>query len=140
MTTGQLIKKIQAMRAGGDVLDRALLKAGERVRAKAVLLCPVNTGELRNSIKVTRVAAGKITVGTNKEYAVFVEYGTGTLGDTGVQHTSKQEWRWQDEQGNWHVSHGTPAQPFLRPAIGRDEESRIRSLIAQELRKAIENA
>ena len=91
MTTAQLIKKMQAMRAGGDVLDRALLKAGERVRAKAVLLCPVNTGELRNSIKVTKVAAGKITVGTNKEYAVFVEFGTGTLGDPGVQHKAKQE-------------------------------------------------
>ena len=120
-----------------NVIDRALLKAGERVRARAVLLCPVNTGELRNSIKVTRVSPGKITVGTNKEYAVYVEYGTGTLGDNSVPHTSKQEWRWQDEQGNWHISHGTPAQPFLRPAA---KEREVREIVEAELRKAVENA
>ena len=98
MTTQQLIKKMQAMRTdSGSVIDRALLKAGERVRARAVLLCPVNTGELRNSIKATRVSPGKITVGTNKEYAVYVEYGTGTLGDNSVPHTAKQEWRWQEQ-------------------------------------------
>lgn len=141
MTIQELIRKMQSVRAdGGAVLDRALLKGGEKVRGKAVLLCPVDTGELRNSIRVQRISPGVVTVGTNKEYAIFVEYGTGTLGDPGVLHTTKMTWRWQDEQGNWHTSHGTKAQSFLRAAVGRSTEKEIYRLVAEELRKAVENA
>ena len=49
MTIRELIKKMQSVRAdSGKVLDRALLKGGEKIRGNAVLLCPVDTGELRN--------------------------------------------------------------------------------------------
>lgn len=132
---------MQSVRADGSaILDRALLKAGEKVRSNAVLLCPVDTGELRNSIRVQRISPGVVTVGTNKEYAVFVEYGTGTQGDYVVPHTTKMFWRWQDEQGNWHTSHGQKAQSFLRAAVGKNTEKEIYSLVAEELRKAIDNA
>lgn len=124
----------------GAVLDRALLKGGEKIRGNAVLLCLVGTGELRNSIRVQWLAPGIVTVGTNKEYAVFVEFGTGTMGDPGVPHTAKLYWRWQDEQGKWHTSHGHKAQSFLRAAVGKNEEKKIYAIVAEELRKAIENA
>ena len=82
MTIRELIKKMQSVRAdSGKFLDRALLRGGEKIRGNAVLLCPGDTGELRNSIRVQRLAPGVVTVGTNKEYAIFVEYGTGTQGD-----------------------------------------------------------
>ena len=129
---------MQSVRAdSGKVLDRALLRGGEKIRGNAVLLCPVDTGELRNSIRVQRLAPGVVTVGTNKEYAIFVEYGTGTQGDPGVPHTAKLLWRWQDEQGNWHTSHGHRAQSFLRAAVGKNEEKKIYAIVAEELRKAI---
>lgn len=132
---------MQSVRADGSaILDRALLKAGEKVRDNAVLLCPVDTGELRNSIRVQRISPGVVTVGTNKEYAVFVEYGTGTQGDYVVPHTTKMFWRWRDEQGNWHTSHGQKAQSFLRAAVGKNTEKEIYRLVAEELRKAIDNA
>lgn len=141
MTIQQLIKKMQSVRAdSGAVLDQALLRGGEKIRGNAVLLCPVDTGELRNSIRVQRLAPGVVTVGTNKEYAVFVEYGTGTQGDLGVPHTSKMEWHWQDEEGNWHTSYGQKAQSFLRAAVGKNEEKEICRLVAEELRKAIDDA
>ena len=79
MTIKELIKKIQSISAdSGKVLDRALLKGGESIRGNAVLLCPVDTGELRQSVRVQRLSPGVVIVGTNKEYAVYVEYGTGT--------------------------------------------------------------
>ena len=141
MTIQQLIKKMKSVRAdGGRVLDRALLKGGEKVRGNAVLLCPVNTGELRNSIRVQLISPGVVVVGTNKEYAIFVEFGTGTKGDPGVPHTSKMEWHWQDEEGNWHTSYGQKAQSFLRAAVGKNEEREICRLVAEELRKAIDDA
>ena len=141
MTIQKLINKMKSVRAdSGAVLDRALLKGGEKVRGNAVLLCPVDTGELRNSIRVQLISPGVVTVGTNKEYAIFVEYGTGTQGDPGVPHTTKMAWRWQDEQGNWHTSHGHKAQSFLRAAVGKNAEQEVYRLVAEELRKAIDNA
>lgn len=141
MTIRELIKKMQSVRAdSGKFLDRALLRGGEKIRGNAVLLCRVDTGELRNSIRVQRIAPGVVTVGTNKEYAIFVEYGTGTQGDPGVPHTAKLLWRWQDEQGNWHTSHGQKAQSFLRAAVGKNEEKKIYAIVAEELRKDIDNA
>ena len=126
MTIQELIKKMQSVRAdSGKVLDRALLRGGEKIRGNAVLLCPVDTGELRNSIRVQRLAPGVVTVGTNKEYAIFVEYGTGTQGDPGVPHTAKLLWR---------------SQSFLRVAVGKNEEKKIYAIVAEELRKAIDNA
>lgn len=141
MTIQKLINKMKSVRAdSGAILDRALLKGGEKVRGNAVLLCPVDTGELRNSIRVQLISPGVVTVGTNKEYAIFVEYGTGTQGDPGVPHTTKMAWRWQDEQGNWHTSHGHKAQSFLRAAVGKNAEKEVYRLVAEELRKAIDNA
>ncbi len=137
MTIQQLITKLKAVRDDSDrVIERGLLKAGEKTRSRAVLLCPVQTGELRNSIKVQKTAPLTVSVGTNKEYAIFVEYGTGTAGDPEVPHTSKESWRWQDEQGNWHTSHGQPPQPFLRPAV---REQEIYDTVAQEIRRALDD-
>lgn len=138
MNIQQMIAKMERIRSDSDtVLERGLLKAGERVRSRAVLLCPTDTGELRNSIRSQKTAPLTVTVGTNKEYAVFVEYGTGTQGDPAVDHTTKQSWKWQDELGNWHISHGTPAQPFLRPAVRKDEAYQT---IAEEVKRAIDDA
>ncbi len=137
MTIQQLISKLKAVRDESDaVIERGLLKAGEKTRSRAVLLCPVQTGELRNSIKVQKVAPLTVSVGTNKEYAPYVEYGTGTAGDPEVPHTSKESWRWQDEQGNWHTSHGQPPQPFLRPAV-REQEAY--ETVAEEIRRALDD-
>lgn len=127
----ELMQRLRTLRSDSDrIIERGLLRAAHRVRSKAVLLCPVNTGELRNSIAVTKTAPLTVVVGTNKEYAAYVEYGTGTLGDPSVAHTTKTSWRWQDEQGNWHTSHGQAAQPFLRPAL---DPQAVRNDIATEL-------
>ncbi len=134
----KLIKKLQQVRSDGDsVIERGLLKAGNKVRNKAVLLCPVDTGELRGSIQVEKTAPLTVAVGTNKEYAPYVEYGTGTQGDPAVPHTTKESWSYQDEKGNWHTSHGQRAQPFLRPAVDKDE---VVDTVADEVKGAIADA
>ncbi len=132
-----LIRRLQSVRNDSDrIIERGLRKAGEKIRGRAVLSCPVDTGELRRSIKVQKPAPLTVTVGTNLEYAPYVEYGTGTAGDPAVSHTNKEFWRWQDEEGNWHTSHGQPAQPFLRPAVKEDE---VYSTVAEEIRRALDD-
>lgn len=52
-------------------------KAAYEFEARAKLECPVDTGNLRNSIR-TNFENGGMTgvISTNVEYAIYVEYGT----------------------------------------------------------------
>ena len=73
--------------ASDEAIARALEAIGLQAEGYAKMLCPVDTGNLRNSI--THAVEGiSAYIGTNVEYAPYVEYGT-----------SK-----------------TRAQPFLQPA------------------------
>ena len=52
---------------------RGLEICGEKAESYAKALCPVDTGNLRNSITHAMEADGKaVIVGTNVEYAMFV--------------------------------------------------------------------
>lgn len=93
-----------------DGLDAALTRALEKVglvaEGYAKRLCPVDTGRLRNSITHVLDSGGRaVYVGTNVEYAPYVELGT-----------SRQK-----------------AQPYLRPAAV-DHVSEYRGIIEGELR------
>lgn len=133
----KLIKQLKEIREDSDsVVEKGLLRGAERVCADAKLRCPVSSGALRNSIHTEKVAPLTVSVGTNLEYAVPVEYGTGTKGDPAVPHTQKEFWRWQDEDGNWHTSHGQAAQPFLRPAAAAQKENVIKD-VNDEIRAAL---
>lgn len=64
-----------------EAIDNALAKALEEIgltaEGYAKKLCPVDTGRLRNSIThVTRPSEKAVYVGTNVEYAQYVELGT----------------------------------------------------------------
>ena len=65
------------------------------------------TGNLRNSISH---AADDTTayVGTNTEYAVYVEMGTSRGG---------QSWVYMGDDGEFHVTKGMPPRPFIKPAV-----------------------
>jgi len=58
-----------------------------------------------------------VVVGTDVEYAPYVELGTGKYAEPGTSKAKKIPWHYQDEKGNWHTTSGMPARPFLRPAI-----------------------
>lgn len=106
---------------GGDVLGRNLKKlsgaalyatqkkalrlAAEPVVKRAQALCPVDTGELRDSIKLESVTKDWATIVATAEHAPYVEYGTSRM----------------------------PAQPFLRPAVDTSEsvvEGKVKAVIA----------
>lgn len=56
-------------------IDSAIQGAGIRCQALAKQYCPVDTGRLRSSIQYT---SGYLTctVGTDVQYAIYIEYGT----------------------------------------------------------------
>lgn len=88
-----------------DAVLRALEKIGLVAEGYAKRLCPVDTGRLRNSITHAIDNGGRyVAIGTNVEYAPFVELGTSRM----------------DER------------PFLRPAA-RDHADQYSSILRAEL-------
>ena len=77
-------------------------------------LCPVDTGLLRNSIThAVDTEEKSVIIGTNVEYAAYVELGTGKYYPGGRD----TPWAYQDAKGVWHRTEGHREQPYLRPAI-----------------------
>lgn len=140
--------------AGGDDLIRRLQNLGDRapgvlaegvwrgelkVEREAKRRCPVGVsrpgytgGRLRNSITAEEPVAGgnrvSGVVGTNVEYAPFVEYGTGRRGDaSGVEHP---------DDYIYGPKPGMDAQPFLRPALDENAD-KIRRIIAAGIQDAL---
>lgn len=143
-----LIKKLDSL--GGDVektLYQSVNKMGLFVQGEAKDLCPVDTGDLKQSIICTTVQANnKISsvISTNSDHAIFVEMGTGKKGeDTPVegkypgQLTYKQD-KWKVNIPNIGVRwiEGQPAQPYLYPALKNNRDEVIRS-IKEDLKEAI---
>lgn len=109
--------------------QRALEKCGLVAEGYAKKLCPVDTGNLRNSITHTVSDNGERAayVGTNSEYAVYVECGTGIYYPGGRQ----TPWTYQDENGDWHLTHGQRAKPFIKPAVSEHGEQYKRIIEAK---------
>ncbi len=108
----------------------ALEECGLTAEGFAKLLCPVDTGNLRNSI-THQVNSGEpaVYIGSNSEYAAYVELGTGKY----VPGGRPTPWVYQDAHGNWHLTHGQRAQPYLKPAVA-DHLSTYKSIIEGELK------
>lgn len=108
----------------------ALEKCGLTAEGYAKKLCPVDTGNLRNSI-THRVDPEEpmVYVGTNSEYAAYVELGTGIHYPGGRQ----TPWVYQDAKGRWHMTRGHGARPFVKPAVA-DHTGTYRSIIEGEMR------
>lgn len=111
---------------------RALEKCGLTAEGYAKLMCPVDTGNLRNSISHA-VDPGELTayVGSNVEYAAYVELGTGKYAEGGGGRPTP--WVYQDAKGNWYRTEGNRAQPFIKPAVA-DYAGKYRQIIHDEMK------
>lgn len=99
-----LVDNTDAVKGGlQSAIARALERIGLAAEGYAKDLCPVDTGNLRNSI--THTSDGKAAyIGTNVEYGKYVELGTVKMA----------------------------AQPFLRPAAA-DHVDTYRNIVKDEL-------
>lgn len=142
-------KTLDNLKENADkVAEQAVLAGAEKIRAQAVLMTPIFTGELRQSIKTKSEKTGKTVKGivyTNKAYAAYVEFGTGPKGEESdhsdvspnIAVSYKQKgWSYQDAEGNWHHTRGQPANPFMYPAA-RDRQEVAMKAVADTFAKAI---
>ena len=115
-------------------VQNGVAKGGICIQAQCKAECPVDTGELRNSIvEETTGGGGKYTseIGPTVDYGIYVEMGTGIY--AGGRQTP---WRYQDSKGQWHTTRGQRPQPYMEPGFeaGKDEAVEI---LTNEVQKAI---
>jgi HK97 gp10 family phage protein len=97
-----------------EALAKGLQKAGQIVENDAKKNCAVSDGVLRASIThVVDIEESSVSIGTNVEYAPYVEFGTGQYSEDG----RKTPWIYTTADGETYISHGQKAQPFLQPAV-----------------------
>lgn len=109
---------------------RALYRCGSEGSGFAIDLCAVDTGNLRNSITyVVDEADLTVYIGTNSEYGPYVELGTGKYYPGG----RPTPWVYQDANGDWHMTYGQRAQPYLKPAVANHAQT-YRNIIEDELK------
>jgi HK97 gp10 family phage protein len=99
----------------------------------------IDTGNLRGSIGYGRVDVAHFRVGTPVEYAPHVEYGTAAHV---IEADNADYLRFPGKGGNpvyrKSVQHpGTPAQPYLRPAL-QDHQSTLAENIEDEIERVFE--
>lgn len=111
---------------------RALKAVGEFVEGVAALLVPVDLGNLQISIKhLVDMGFLAVHIGTNEEYAIYVEKGTGIYAVEG--NGRKGGWVYQDPKDDeWYFTWGQEPQPFLTPA-GEDNRMQIKQIFKQYL-------
>ena len=111
---------------------RALEECGLVAEGYAKKRAPVDTGNLRNTV-THQVAPDEhaVYVGTNSEYAVYQELGTGKYAEGGGGRPTP--WVYQDAKGNWHKTSGNKPHPFIKSALA-DHIQDYRTIIESELK------
>jgi phage gpG-like protein len=86
---------------------------GEDAAGTSAKFAPADTGRLRGSISpVVDEAEQCVYIGTNVEYAIWHEFGTGKYASDGGGRATP--WAFQDKEGVWHYTHGVPARHFIQ--------------------------
>ena len=131
MSIDKIILKLDKL--GNVSVNEALEKACLVVENTAKEKVPVDTGNLRNSITHT-VEDNVGTVGTNVEYAPYVEFGTGLFSSQGDGRQTP--WRYQSANGSWHTTSGQNPQPYLQPAL-QSNRKRIQEIFKEAIKEAV---
>ena len=120
----------EVLEAFDEASIRALERCGMQAEGYAKDLCPVDTGDLRNSIthKLDESEPAAY-IGTNKEYGGYVELGTGRYSTTGGG-TPKEKWFYIGDDGKGHIGKPMKPQPYLKPAVA-DHAKTYQNIIKQ---------
>lgn len=113
-----LIRKLERLQKAA--VEEAIMEACLVVEADAKQLCPVDDGQLRQSITSELVDSTTGAVGTAVEYAPYVHQGTGIYAVKGDGR--KDRWSYQDAEGEWHSTIGQQPNPFLERALDNNRE------------------
>jgi len=108
------------IRAKNKAVEAALeamgIQAESHAKSNITKAGRVDTGAMRSSMNHLVIASEEtVYVGTNKQYAIYNEYGTGIYAEGGGGR--KTPWSYQDGNGQWHTTRGMTAIHFLKKAV-----------------------
>ncbi len=116
-----LMAKLEHLGGSSETaIDKGLARGTQAIKRDAKSICPYDTGRLKGSITSEKLAPCTYAVGTNVEYASYVEYGTGQRGDPKIAHTTAKA--------------GQSPQPFLHPALTANKSYVLKSVQVELLR------
>lgn len=126
-----------------NAANAALEEIGIRAEGYAKVLTPVGTpestgvegyhgGTLRNSI-THKVNGDDVYIGTNLDYAPYVELGTGIYASDGTGR--KNPWVWTDKNGKKHWTKGMKPNHMLKKAAA-DHTDEYKNVIEKHLKNA----
>ena len=118
-------------KACDDLIDFALEEIGMQVSSRASDLAPVDTGNLVASITY-QVAKRIVMIGTNVEYAPYMEYGVGQVPPE-IKRAKGIKPRRKKKKSRVEKTRGGRPQPYLRPALDQS-----RTFIKEKLQWAID--
>lgn len=114
--------------AAKEQVLKALVHIGMKMHELAVKLVPVDTGALRNSIAFkVEPDEQAVYIGSDSEYATYVELGTGEYSEVGG--TPEKRWVYRDPlTGETRI--GVPQKPrhFIKPAVA-DQADTFRQIL-----------
>lgn len=131
-----------------DLTDK-VNRATTLVHAQAKSLAPVDTGDLAGSIhmevkKKEQTVEGRVF--TNKQYAPFVEFGTGIKGNGTYPYKIKgfslayrdTRWCYTPDGGETFIwTKGQVAQPYMYPALSRNRKA-IKQILNEGVKEKIQ--
>lgn len=121
-------------------VNRELGRGAAYIQAAVKLLTPVDTGNLRNKIISQQEKFMQWVVETTVEYAIFIEFGTGKLGDPAVPHTSKESWTYySDELKRFVTTHGQEPAAMFRTGFAQAHKQAFR-IVENGIKEIIRNA
>lgn len=168
----KLLARLRELEVNTDeALKKGMTRATAQIQAQAKLLAPVDKGGLRNRIfkQVNATDSGfEGMVFTNVEYANYVEFGTGPVGQASPKtdlppeiasrlvyrqtgwwiHESQMDEaialkykfkRIETKKGVFYFTRGQRAQPFMYPALALVKPL-LPKIIGDSLRRAIRKA
>jgi len=108
----------------------------QKVRNDAIRFAPVDQGQLRRFIVAEPVKNYETAVVSRAKYSIYVEYGTGDLGQNPAGgHTTKKRWVYFDElSGEFRIGRPQRPQPFMFPAAEANRRDH-----AKRMKEALEN-
>lgn len=90
------------------------------------------TGRLKNSISSAVVEEEQaVYIGTNVEYAIWHEFGTGIYAEEGGRQTP---WMFQDKDGVWHWTRGVKPKHYLQFGITAHQQD-YKDLLERKMRE-----
>jgi HK97 gp10 family phage protein len=130
-----LLRKLDKIGGNSELaLKKSITKATKQVQGDAKDLCPNDTGALKNSIQSSVKVKDEAIIGkvsTGKEYASYVEFGTGQKGSNSsipakdeINLSYREDWT------------GIAPQPFLYPALKQNVDM-AKKMVISELKKEI---